>query len=111
MEECVITSMTKESMIATLCSEPKFSELFMAYLLTRNSRVEDRPAFQFTREATRAPSPSARAFRKGRRTSAYSSGYRPGNIGRDDWNDAIPREGCMGFRARARPQGRGNHDS
>jgi CRP/FNR family transcriptional regulator, cyclic AMP receptor protein len=41
MEECVITSITKEAMIATLHNEPKFSELFMAYLLTRNSRVEE----------------------------------------------------------------------
>ena len=41
MEECVITSITKEAMIAVLRSEPKFSELFMAYLLTRNSRVEE----------------------------------------------------------------------
>jgi CRP/FNR family transcriptional regulator, cyclic AMP receptor protein len=41
MEECVITSITKEAMIAALRSEPKFSELFMAYLLTRNSRVEE----------------------------------------------------------------------
>jgi CRP/FNR family cyclic AMP-dependent transcriptional regulator len=41
MEECVITSITKEAMIATLHDEPRFSELFMAYLLTRNSRVEE----------------------------------------------------------------------
>ena len=41
MEECVITSIAKEAMIATLHTEPKFSELFMAYLLTRNSRVEE----------------------------------------------------------------------
>ena len=40
MEECVITSIAKEAMIATLHAEPKFSELFMAYLLTRNSRIE-----------------------------------------------------------------------
>jgi CRP-like cAMP-binding protein len=37
MEECVITSITKEAMIATLRAERKFSELFMAYLLTRIS--------------------------------------------------------------------------
>jgi CRP/FNR family cyclic AMP-dependent transcriptional regulator len=30
MEECLITAITKESMIGTLRSEPKFSELFMA---------------------------------------------------------------------------------
>ena len=41
MEECVITSITKEAMIDALHTEPKFSELFMAYLLTRNSRVEE----------------------------------------------------------------------
>jgi CRP/FNR family transcriptional regulator, cyclic AMP receptor protein len=41
MEECVITSITKDAMIALLHSEPKFSEMFMAYLLTRNSRVEE----------------------------------------------------------------------
>jgi CRP/FNR family cyclic AMP-dependent transcriptional regulator len=41
MEQCVITSITKEAMIATLHNEPKFSELFMAYLLARNSRVEE----------------------------------------------------------------------
>jgi CRP/FNR family cyclic AMP-dependent transcriptional regulator len=40
IEECVLTSITKEAMIAALRSEPKFSELFMAYLLTRNSRIE-----------------------------------------------------------------------
>ena len=41
LEDCVITSITKSAMIATLHDEPTFSELFMAYLLTRNSRVEE----------------------------------------------------------------------
>jgi CRP/FNR family transcriptional regulator, cyclic AMP receptor protein len=40
-EESLITAITKSAMIATLHDEPKFSELFVAYLLTRNSRVED----------------------------------------------------------------------
>src|ERR1700682_238823 len=40
MEDCVITSITKEGMIAAVHDEPKFSELFMAYLLTRDSRLE-----------------------------------------------------------------------
>ena len=31
----------EKSMIAILHNEPKFSEMFMAYLLTRNSRVEE----------------------------------------------------------------------
>jgi CRP/FNR family cyclic AMP-dependent transcriptional regulator len=41
MEDCVITSITKAAMTAALHQEPKFSELFIAYLLTRNSRIEE----------------------------------------------------------------------
>jgi CRP/FNR family cyclic AMP-dependent transcriptional regulator len=41
MEDCLITAMTKPAMLAALHDEPKFSELFMAYLLTRNSRIEE----------------------------------------------------------------------
>src|SRR5579872_2737927 len=41
MEECVITSITKAAMHAVLKDEPRFSELFMAYLLSRNSRIEE----------------------------------------------------------------------
>jgi CRP-like cAMP-binding protein len=40
-EESLITSISKSAMVAVLHDEPKFSELFVAYLLTRNSRVED----------------------------------------------------------------------
>ena len=38
MEECLVTAITKTAMLAALHDQPKFSELFMAYLLTRNSR-------------------------------------------------------------------------
>jgi CRP/FNR family transcriptional regulator, cyclic AMP receptor protein len=41
MEDCVITSITKDAMIAAIHEEPKFSELFMGYLLTPNSRIEE----------------------------------------------------------------------
>ncbi|MGA7811049.1 Crp/Fnr family transcriptional regulator [Bradyrhizobium sp.] len=41
MEDCLITSITKAGMLTALKSEPKFSELFMAYLLSRNSRIEE----------------------------------------------------------------------
>ena len=41
MEECLITSIGKGAMLATLNSEPKFSAFFIAYLLSRNSRIED----------------------------------------------------------------------
>jgi CRP/FNR family cyclic AMP-dependent transcriptional regulator len=41
MEECLVTAITKTAMLAAIHNEPKFSEMFMAYLLTRNSRIEE----------------------------------------------------------------------
>ena len=41
MDECVITRIAKADMIAALHNEPDFSELFMSYLLARNSRIEE----------------------------------------------------------------------
>ena len=41
MENCVITVITKAAMIAALHDEPRFSELFISYLLSRNSRIEE----------------------------------------------------------------------
>src|SRR5207344_515255 len=40
-DDCVITRLEKATMIATIHKEPEFSELFMSYLLTRNSRIEE----------------------------------------------------------------------
>jgi CRP/FNR family transcriptional regulator, cyclic AMP receptor protein len=40
MDECVITRIAKSVMIAAIHREPDFSELFMAYLLARNGRIE-----------------------------------------------------------------------
>ena len=41
IEDCVITRLDKAVMVATIHNEPDFSELFMAYLLDRNSRIEE----------------------------------------------------------------------
>jgi CRP/FNR family transcriptional regulator, cyclic AMP receptor protein len=41
MDECVLTRIEKATMVATIHNEPEFSELFMSYLLTRNSRIEE----------------------------------------------------------------------
>jgi CRP/FNR family cyclic AMP-dependent transcriptional regulator len=41
MEACLITAITKVAMLAALHDQPRFSELFMSYLLTRNSRIEE----------------------------------------------------------------------
>ena len=41
IDECVITRIEKATMMATIHNQPDFSELFMSYLLTRNSRIEE----------------------------------------------------------------------
>jgi CRP/FNR family transcriptional regulator, cyclic AMP receptor protein len=41
MEECLLTSLTKATMISALEAEPKFSAFFVAHLLSRNSRIEE----------------------------------------------------------------------
>ena len=41
IDGCVITRVEKATMIATIHNEPEFSELFMAYLLSRNGRIEE----------------------------------------------------------------------
>jgi CRP-like cAMP-binding protein len=41
IDECMITRLDKAAMVAALHDEPDFSELFMSYLLSRNSRIEE----------------------------------------------------------------------
>jgi CRP/FNR family transcriptional regulator, cyclic AMP receptor protein len=40
MDECLITHIAKAAMIALMHEEPTFTELFVAYLLERNGRIE-----------------------------------------------------------------------
>jgi CRP/FNR family transcriptional regulator, cyclic AMP receptor protein len=41
MTDCGVTRIEKATMVATLRDEPKLSELFIAYILARNARVEE----------------------------------------------------------------------
>ena len=41
IDECLLTRIGRAAMISAMHDEPQFSELFMAYLLTRNSRIEE----------------------------------------------------------------------
>ena len=41
MTDCVIMRIDKTDMVRTLRDEPKLSEVFMAYILARNARVEE----------------------------------------------------------------------
>jgi CRP/FNR family transcriptional regulator, cyclic AMP receptor protein len=41
MTECVIMRLDKAAIVRVLHDEPKFSEMFMSYILARNARVEE----------------------------------------------------------------------
>jgi len=41
MTECIVTRIEKATIVRALHDEPKFSEMFMSYLLSRNARVEE----------------------------------------------------------------------
>jgi len=41
LEDCRITSITRPDMLRFLHEKPRFSDFFMTYLLTRNSRIEE----------------------------------------------------------------------
>jgi CRP/FNR family cyclic AMP-dependent transcriptional regulator len=41
MTECVVMQLHKATIVKVLHDEPKFSEMFMSYILARNARVEE----------------------------------------------------------------------
>jgi CRP/FNR family cyclic AMP-dependent transcriptional regulator len=41
LTDCLVTQIDKAAMVATLRDEPKLTQLFMAYILARNARVEE----------------------------------------------------------------------
>jgi len=93
MEDCVITAITKEAMLAALHDKPEFSEMFMAYLLTRNSRIEEDLIDQLFNSSER---------RLARMLLLLANFGKPGspqpispnisNTGRDDRHHPIPRQ-------------------
>jgi len=95
IDECVLTRLEKATMIATIHSEPEFSELFMAYLLTRNSRIEEDlidQLFNSSEKRLARLHPSACKFRQGGKAGADRGKVQSGNSGGDDRHDPIARE-------------------
>jgi CRP/FNR family transcriptional regulator, cyclic AMP receptor protein len=41
MQDCLVTSISRAAMVSALHSRPEFSDLFMGYLLRRNSRIAE----------------------------------------------------------------------
>jgi CRP/FNR family transcriptional regulator, cyclic AMP receptor protein len=94
MDECLITAITRRAMLATLRKEPKFSELFVAYLLTRNNRVEEDLIDQLfnSSEKRLASSSFARQFRKRWKANAHRCVDQSSDLGRNDRHDPVPGE-------------------
>jgi CRP-like cAMP-binding protein len=95
MEDCLITAIAKNTMIAVLHDQPKFSELFMSYLLTRNGRIEedliDR-LFNSSEKRLAAPAAAAREFWDGVQSQADRCKNKSGDAGRDDRHHEVPRQ-------------------
>ena len=95
MEDCLITVITKAAMITALHDEPAFSELFMAYLLTRNSRIEEDLIDQLFNSSEKR---LARLllllanFGKDGSPAADQSERQSGNAGRDDRHHTLSRQ-------------------
>ena len=95
IDECVVTRLEKATMMATIHNEPEFSELFMSYLLTRNSRIEEDLIDQLFNSSEKRLARlllSACKFRQGRQAGADRGNVQSGNAGGDDWHDPIARE-------------------
>jgi len=41
MTDCVVMKLDKATIVRVLHEEPKFSEMFLSYILARNARVEE----------------------------------------------------------------------
>src|SRR4030081_658529 len=95
MDECLVTVITKAAMLAALHDQPKFSELFMAYLLTRNSRIEEDLIDQLFNSSEKR---LARLllllanFGKEGKPGTDRGKIQSGNVGGDDRHDPIARE-------------------
>ena len=93
-DDCVITRLEKATMIATIQKEPEFSELFMSYLLTRNSRIEEELIDQlFNSSEKRSRGFSFSLQISARKASGADRGkVQSGNAGGNDRHDPITRK-------------------
>ena len=97
MDECTITRLEKATMIAAIHKEPNFSELFMAYLLSRNSRIEEDLIDQlFNSSEKRLARLLLLLANFGKESRPEPGGkIQPGNAGGDDWHNTLTRSNFM----------------
>jgi CRP/FNR family cyclic AMP-dependent transcriptional regulator len=95
LEPCVITSITKKAMKAVLHDQPKFSALFVTFLLARNGRMEEDLIDQLFNSSERR---LARVllllsqFGKEGTPQLIQSEHQSDNIGGYDRHDQVPRQ-------------------
>jgi CRP/FNR family transcriptional regulator, cyclic AMP receptor protein len=81
MTDCSVMQIDKKSMVEVLHQEHAFSDMFVAYLLTRNIRYEEDLVDQLF-NSSEGPDPfAARSFWQGRQTRECSSQNESGDAG------------------------------
>ena len=84
LSECTIMRLEKATTIRVLHTEPSFAEMFLAYLLTRNIRIEEDLVDQLFNSSEKRLARVLlllRQLREGRQAGACDSEDKPGNIG------------------------------
>jgi hypothetical protein len=92
MTDCSVTKIDKKAMTTVLHGEHAFSDLFVAYLLTRNIRYEEDlvdQLFNSKRKTTGPDSAVARSLRQGRQARDSDSQIEPRDFSRDGWYDPL----------------------
>jgi len=92
MTDCSVMRIDKKSMMEVLHREQTFSDLFVAYLLTRNIRYEEDLVDQLFNSSEKETSPDsavAGSLWQGRRAPDSNPQYQSGNPGRDDRHDSV----------------------
>ena len=90
--DCSVMRIDKKSMIEVLHREHAFSDMFVAYLLTRNIRYEEDlvdQLFQFQREKTGPEFAIACSFRHGRKPRSRDSQDQSGNSSGDGGHNSL----------------------
>jgi CRP-like cAMP-binding protein len=95
MTETSVMRLAKGEMIRLLHKEPEFAELFTAYLLTRNSRVEEDLVDQLFNSSEKRLARTLLhlgEFRRVREARADHDQDQPGDACGDGWYDPASRE-------------------
>jgi CRP-like cAMP-binding protein len=95
VQRATIVRVTREAMVKMLHQEPEFAETFLAYVLSRNIRMEADLVdhlFKLQRKTPRPSSPAAGQLWPGIEAHTGHRENEPGNPRRNDWHHALARQ-------------------